>query len=148
MRFSSFAFVAAMLVLTAGAASAIQLPPQGQSLQTYNFRGYAKFHGPFKAAPHTMSTPALTTFRKAGDACNTLMFQVTMSDGSMHSTHATGNAANGQCAYDLTFKAAPGLKVSAASFSSTGKTFAEITVDPALIGLTNGIGQLDFLEAP
>lgn len=147
MRFSSFALAAA-LAMIAGPASAIQLPPQGQSLQTYNFRGYVKFHGPFKAAPHTMSTPALTTFRKAGDACNTLMFEVTMSDGSMHSTHATGNAANGQCTYELMFKAPPGLKVSAASLTSTGKAFSDIAIDPALIGSTNGIGQLDFTEAP
>jgi hypothetical protein len=90
----------------------------------------------------------LTKFRKAGEACSTLMFEVTMSDGSMHSTHATGNAATGGCTYALTFAAPVGLKVSAASFSSYGGTFADIAVDPALIGLTNGIGEANFFEAP
>jgi hypothetical protein len=54
MRFSSFAFAAALLLLTAGPACAGQLPPKN-SLQTYNFKGNIKFHGPFKAGPHTRS---------------------------------------------------------------------------------------------
>jgi hypothetical protein len=148
MRFSFFAFAVVALAAVSGPASAIQLPPQGNSLMTYNFKGNIKFHGPFKAAPHTLGTPALTKFRKAGEACSTLMFEVTMSDGSIHSTHATGNVATGGCTYALTFSAPVGLKVSAASFSSCGGTFADIAVDPALIGLTNGIGEADFSEAP
>jgi hypothetical protein len=147
MRFPSLLLGAVLLAAIARPALAIQLPPQGNSLMTYNFKGNIKFHGPFKAAPHTLNVSALTTFRKAGDACNTLMFEVKMSDGSMHSTHATGNAANGLCTYSLTFTGPVGLKISAATFSSCGGTFADITVDPVLIGLlANGNAELNFTE--
>ena len=85
--------------MLAAPAYAIQVPPQGQALMTYNFKGPIKFHGPQKTAPKTIGTTALTLFRKAGEPCNTLLFSVTMSDKSMHSTHAMGNAADGLCTY-------------------------------------------------
>lgn len=146
MRFLSFALAVALAML-AGPAYAIQVPPQGQALMTYNFKGPIKFHGPQKTAPKTIGTTALTLFRKAGDACNTLMFSVTMSDKSMHSTHATGNASTGLCNYALIFQATPNLKVSTASLSSCNDTFADIAVDPALFVFdkTNTL-EIDFSE--
>jgi len=49
VRILSFALAAALTTI-AGPAYAGQVPPQGQALMTYNFRGYVKFHGPVKAA--------------------------------------------------------------------------------------------------
>jgi hypothetical protein len=104
--------------------------------------------GAGKITAHSIGSHGLTAFRKAGEACNQIMFTVVTSDGASHSTHAMGNAASGKCTYDLTFQSTLGLKISTAQFSSCGGTFADIAVDPALIGLANGHGQADVTEIP
>lgn len=148
----------AVLAMTAGPAFGAQpidqAPVRNVTMLTYSFDGsivtgtqsHGSGGGAGKVAFNDVKAPGLTLFRKAGDACTTLMFSVTMSDQTTHTAHAAPSPTAGRCTYALTFTGKPGLKVVGASLSSCGGTFADIAVDPALFTLTGGAAHLNFTE--
>jgi hypothetical protein len=153
MKFTSIA-------ITAAAFAALTTPiyaadvPGAPTHMSYEIKGTITIgsatggSGAGKITAHGIGSKGLTAFRKAGEACSQIMFTATTSDGVAHSTHAMGVASSGKCTYDLTFSSTPGLTISTAQFSSCGGTFADIAVDPAVIGLTNGHGEADVSEIP
>ena len=96
MKLTSIAMTAAVLAAfstPAYAANAYGVPTH----MTYQIQGTITIGsatggaGAGKITAHSIGSHGLTAFRKAGEACNQIMFTVVTSDGASHSTHAMGS---------------------------------------------------------